>query len=184
MIRMRVLLLIAVLTAGSGCIVPRADPASGALGSAMERALTSGTATFDHSVWGGLLHEGTEGGLVDYKIMQSHRQELNAYVESIAQVQLDRLERNELKALLINAYNAFTVVAILNNSGVASIRDIDGVWTSLTWDIGGSRSTISNITYFGLFLRILESTSLSTAHRIHVRHYLGGPTRVINLRTN
>ena len=145
MIRMRVLLLITVLTAGSGCIVPRADPASGALGSAMERALASGTATFDHSVWGGLLHEGTEGGLVDYKIMQSHRQELNAYVESIAQVQLDRLERNELKALLINAYNAFTVVAILNNSGVASIRDIDGVWTSLTWDIGGFPVTLDNI---------------------------------------
>lgn len=142
---MRVLLLIAVLTAWSGCIVPRADPASGALGAAIERALTSGTATFDHSVWGGLLHEGTEGGLVDYKIMQSRRQELDAYVESVAQVQLDRLERNELKALLINAYNAFTVVAILNNSDVASIRDIEGVWTKLTWDVGGFPVTLDNI---------------------------------------
>lgn len=145
MIRMRMLLLIALLTAGSGCVVPRAEPASGALGAAIGRAFANGTATFDHSVWGALLHEGTEGGLVDYKIMQSRRQELDAYVESIAQVQLDHLERNELKALLINAYNALTVVVILNNSGVASIRDIDGVWTSLTWDVGGFPVTLDNI---------------------------------------
>ena len=58
--------------------MPPAEPATGALGAAIERALETGTDTFDHAAWDVLLRDGTEGGLVDYEIMRSRREELDA----------------------------------------------------------------------------------------------------------
>ena len=140
-----VLLLGALLTGPAGCAAPGAEQATGAIAEAVERALGRGTGSFDHSDWDGLLREGTADGLVDYAFMGRHRAELDAYAERLAEADLGALGRDELMALLINAYNALTVVAILDHAGVASIREIDGVWTELEWTVGGHALTLDNI---------------------------------------
>ncbi len=137
--------LAALAFGASACAAPAAQRATGAVAMTVERSLASGTGSFDHSVWDGLLRDGTVDGLVDYGVMSGRRAELDAYVESLSQADLGSLERDELKALLINAYNALTVVAILDNSGVESIREIDGVWTDLRWSVGGHSLTLDNI---------------------------------------
>ncbi len=129
----------------SGCAAPASTPATGDVANDVERALTSGTETFDHSEWDALLRDGTRDGLVDYDYMARNRVRIDAYVDRIAAVELGALERDELKALLINAYNVLTVVAILDNPDVRSIRDIDGVWSDLLWSVGGHELTLDNI---------------------------------------
>ncbi len=139
------LALVAVIAGATACAAPAAERATGALADAVDRSLRAGTATFDHSAWDALLRDGTDGGLVDYAFMAANRGRLEEYIGGLAAVDLSQLQRDELKALLINAYNAFTVVAILDHPGVASIRDIDGVWSDLTWEVGRYRLTLDNI---------------------------------------
>ncbi|WP_419949597.1 VTT domain-containing protein [Candidatus Palauibacter sp.] len=129
----------------AACAAPSAERATGAVAEAVERALASGAAGFDHSDWDALLRVGTSAGLVDYSVMAGRRAELDAYVARLAAADLGALERDELMALLINAYNALTVVAILDHPDVASIREIDGVWTELEWTVGGHALTLDNI---------------------------------------
>ena len=136
---------VAVVVAASACAAPSAERATGAVAEAVERALASGTASFDHSDWDALLRVGTSGGLVDYAVMAGRRAELDGYVARLAKADLATLERDELMALLINAYNALTVVAILDHPDVASIREIDGVWTEIEWTVGGHALTLDNI---------------------------------------
>jgi len=133
------------LLVASACGAPAARLATGDVANAVERAFQSGTETFDHAEWGALLSAGTEAGFVDYVYMEQNRPRIDAYVDRIAAVDLGALERSELEALLLNAYNVLTVVAILDHPGVSSIRDIDGVWTKLTWRVGGHDLTLDNI---------------------------------------
>ncbi len=138
-------LLVLAAVAVAGCAAPASEPASGPVARDVERALESGTGSFDHAVWDGLLAAGTRDGLVDYEYMAAHAAELAAYVEAVAAADLRGLAAPELEALLINAYNAFTVRAILDHPGVGSIREIDGVWTDLRWTVGGFELTLDNI---------------------------------------
>ena len=48
--------------------------------------------------------------------MEAHREELDAYAGRLAEADLGSLESDELKALLINAYNALTVVVMLDHA--------------------------------------------------------------------
>ncbi|WP_419936342.1 VTT domain-containing protein [Candidatus Palauibacter sp.] len=138
-------LLGAAALAAATCTAPSAQRATGAVAEAVERALDSGAGSFDHSAWDSLLRDGTSGGFVDYVVMSARRAELDAYVARVAEADLGALERAELMAFLINAYNALTVVAILDHPGVASIREIDGVWSDLEWTVGGQSLTLDNI---------------------------------------
>ncbi|MGH9798370.1 MAG: hypothetical protein ACRD5D_09480, partial [Candidatus Polarisedimenticolia bacterium] len=132
-------ILAAALTAvlAVGCGAPPARAAKGQVARAIEASLTSGKASFAHDEWDRLLRDPTRGGLADYRILGARRAELDAYLGRVAEAPLDRLAPGELKALLINAYNAFTVRSILDHPGVGSIREIPGVWTSTTHTVGG-----------------------------------------------
>lgn len=164
-------LVAAAVLGGTGCAHPVAEPATGAVAEAVARALEGGSERFDHQDWDALLRDGTRDGLVDYAVMAARRPDLDAYVARLAEANLDRLERNELTAFLINAYNALTVVAILDHPGVSSIREIDGVWTDLEWTVGGHALTLDGIEHNVLrpFLRdprvhfVLNCASLSCA---------------------
>ena len=85
----------------TACAAPAARPATGDVANAVERALESGTQTFDHSDWDGLLAAGTRDGLVDYAYMTRNRGDIDAYVGRIAAIDLSLLAPDELKALLI-----------------------------------------------------------------------------------
>lgn len=129
----------------AGCGAPASERATGAVAAAVERSLAGGTGTFDHSVWSSLLAGGTRDGFVDYAYIASRAADLAGYRAALASADLGSLAPAELEALLLNAYNALTVQSILDDPHVSSIRDIDGVWTSRTWDVGGHALTLDNI---------------------------------------
>lgn len=127
------------------CGAPASEPASGPVAEEVRAALASGTDRFRHDEWDRLLREGTRDGLVDYAYMAQRRDALDAYLARISDADLAALAPDELKAMLINAYNALTVRSILERPGVASIREIDGVWSERRHDVGGHALTLDNI---------------------------------------
>ena len=92
-----------------------------------------------------MLADGTRDGFVDYAYMASRAEDLADYRAALATADLGSLAPAELEALLLNAYNALTVQSILDNPNVSSIREIDGVWTGRTWEVGGHALTLDNI---------------------------------------
>ena len=136
-----------VVAAGiaAGCGGPSAERAKGDVAKAVEASLARGTERFDHRAWGALLERATKGGLVNYRFMQEQRAGLDSYLKSVAEARLDRLAAGHLEALLINAYNAYTVRSILDHPGVPSIRKIPGVWTETRNRVGGFDLTLDDV---------------------------------------
>ncbi len=102
----------------------------------------------DHSLWDMVLKSSVrEGGWVDYQAIKEHPEQLQAYLEVVAQAPFEELGRNEKLALLINAYNAFTVQLIVENYPVKSIRDIPGSerWEAERWQVGNHVWSLSQI---------------------------------------
>ncbi len=128
-----------------GCAAPAANRATGDVAKAVEASLARGTERFDHAAWGRLLEAGTRDGLVDYRFMQQHGADLQAYLDAVAAAPLDRLAAGHLEALLINAYNAYTVRAILDHPDVASIKKIPGVWSETKRRVGGFDLTLDDV---------------------------------------
>ncbi len=139
-----VLLSCLVATLLAGC-APKAEPARGDLAEQVRSAIENGTETFDHTAWDDLLAQGTLDGMVDYELFRHREDELDSYLETLADARLDTLSRDELMALLINAYNAYTIRSILDHPGIDSIREIDGVWDTRTHRVGGFDLTLDNI---------------------------------------
>ena len=128
-----------------GCGAPASRPVGGAIEEQLLAAIDGGTGRFDHAVWNDLLAAGTRNGRVDYGYMATHRAALDDYLEAVATADLASLSGPELEALLINAYNALTVRSILDHPGVASIRDIDGVWKKVEHRVGDFDLTLDAI---------------------------------------
>jgi hypothetical protein len=90
------------------------------------------TQRIDHAAWNRFLAAyrvlGTDGiARVAYgRVSAGDRAALAAYVATVAAVAVRGLDRAEQRALWINLYNALTVLVVLQNYPVASIRDIDG----------------------------------------------------------
>ncbi len=88
------------------------------------------------------------GGWVDYPSLADHPKNLNAYIAQLAQAPFAKLGRNNKLALLINAYNAFTLRLILDHyPDIRSIRDIpaDKRWAWVHWNIGGKLYSLEQI---------------------------------------
>ncbi len=88
-----------------------------------------------HRVWNEMLkrHLVEKDGqtYVNYKKFLDRREKLNDYLKSMSDVkpvEFGRFNKEEQLAFLINAYNAFTIAAILDNIHVKSIKDIKKVW--------------------------------------------------------
>lgn len=124
---------------------PRAEPAKGPIGEQVQAAIAAGTESFDHSSFDALLADGVRDGLVDYEVFAQRREQLQSYLDDVAAADLETLHRDHLMALLINAYNAYTIESILDHPGVASIKEIDGVWDTRTHRVGGSEVTLDNL---------------------------------------
>ena len=135
----------ALLAGLEACGAPPSDPAIGSVALDVRASLESGTEPFDHSVWDTLLAEGTRDGMVDYRYFQENESRLADYLARVAEADAARLAPDHLKALLINAYNALTIRAILDHPRVTSIRQIDGVWTRLRFTVAGHELTLDGI---------------------------------------
>ena len=142
---MTVSAVVSAAALSSACGAPSAERATGDVARAVEASLRGGTGRFEHAGWGRLLEKGTAGGQVDYGFMRDHRADLAAWLKAAGDASLERLAPAHLEALLINAYNALTVASILDHPGVASIRDIPGVWTKRRHRVGGFDLTLDDI---------------------------------------
>lgn len=117
-------------------------------------------AAFDHSyaVYGTLLSDHVVGTQVDYARLKRNRAALDAIVATFGQVtsaELSGWSRERQIAYWINAYNVFTLQAIVNHYPIQgsvfslappnSIRQIDGVWTHLRWKTARGEMTLDQV---------------------------------------
>ena len=88
-----------------------------------------------------------EAGLVDYQALREAPAALESYVAYLADVDLESGTDAEKLALLINAYNAFTLQLIVEHPGIASIFDIpeDQRWDHVRWNLGGTDYSLNQI---------------------------------------
>jgi uncharacterized membrane protein YdjX (TVP38/TMEM64 family) len=95
---------------------------------------------FDHSAYDKLVKAHVApGGWVDYEGLKKDAEHLDSYLRSLADALFDDLGRDQKLALLLNAYNAFTLRLILDYYPVDSIRSIPAEkrWDAKRWQIGG-----------------------------------------------
>ncbi|MHC4949246.1 MAG: VTT domain-containing protein [Planctomycetota bacterium] len=86
-------------------------------------------------------------GLVDYDGLAGDAARLDRYLAVLAEAPFDALGRDEKLALLINAYNAFTLRLILDHHPVDSIRDIPAArrWDDARWRVGDATWSLNDI---------------------------------------
>jgi hypothetical protein len=125
---------------------------------ALATSLRAGT--FDHEYWAyaKLLHDHVHAVVVDYTALKEHRAALAdvmaAFADSSAADER-AWTRDQRLSFWINAYNLFTLRAIVDHYPIRSalftmqprnsIRQIDGVWTALTWKAAGRALTLDDI---------------------------------------
>ncbi len=107
-----------------------------------------GAATVDHSAFDRVARGYVdEEGFVDYAALNENAADLDAYIAMLAKAPFDRLDRDGKLALLINAYNAFTLRLILDNYPLDSIEAIpeERRWTAVRWNIAGGAYSLDQI---------------------------------------
>ena len=86
----------------------------------------------DHGVWDELLQRYNHQGMVDYGGLKKEEARLDAYLDLLAGVDPQSLDRDEQFAFYVNAYNAWPVKLILTGyPGIKSIKDFSRLFTSV-----------------------------------------------------
>jgi YD repeat-containing protein len=111
-----------------------------------------------YDAYGRLVARVVNGARVDYRALASSRPELDAIAAAFDAPETKDLPQwptAEQMAFWINAYNVFTLRAIVDHYPIRapwftigprnSIRQIDGVWTTLTWRAAGRDVTLDDI---------------------------------------
>lgn len=104
--------------------------------------------TFDHSAFDALLHKHVDkDGWIDYEGLRSEAASLDTYIASLAKAPFADFDRDEKLALLINAYNAFTLRLILDYYPIKSIKDIPSAkrWDAKRWRVGPMTLSLNQI---------------------------------------
>ncbi len=88
-----------------------------------------------------------DAGYVDYAGLAERQSDLNGYLASLGSAPFDAMGRDEKLALLINAYNAFTLRLILDYYPLDSIRDIASGdrWDAERFKIAGTTYSLNQI---------------------------------------
>jgi uncharacterized membrane protein YdjX (TVP38/TMEM64 family) len=117
---------------------------------AMVEAYTQDTdgPRFDHELFDAVLREYVDrDGGIDYARLAGKPEPLDEYLDALSKARFDELGRDEKLALLINAYNAFTLRLILDHYPVKSIKDIPASkrWSDERWNVGGNIWSLDQI---------------------------------------
>jgi hypothetical protein len=127
---------------------------------ALSAASVAASDTFDHGYpeYARLLAAHVRPPGVDYRSLKADRARLDRVVstfDSEATRQEPDWSREQRMAFWINAYNVFTLRAIVDHYPIRagwftlqprnSIRQIDGVWTDLQWRAAGRQVTLDDI---------------------------------------
>lgn len=156
-----------LLASVAACAAPAAKPAQGPAADAVKRGIASGTRGFDHGGFDALLARRVDAqGRVDYAGLRSERAALDGYLSALAGADLAVLSRNELLALLINAYNACTLRLILDGAKgetlPGSIRDLDDPWGRKRCDLQGETLSLDTIEH-GLIRALFKDSRIHAA---------------------
>lgn len=124
-------------------------------------AENSGKFDQSHSIYDALLKKYVHNGRVDYKGFIASSEEFNTYLKQLGSVSVKdyaNWSREEKLAFWINAYNAFTIKAVIDHYPIErnmslgsiiypknSIRQIDGVWDKLKFQAVGRTVTLEEI---------------------------------------
>jgi len=108
-----------------------------------------------------LLRDHVADNRVDYARLKSNRAALDAIAREFGHVtatQFENWSTDEQIAFWINAYNLFTLQAIVNHYPIVwrwrnvltltpwnSIKQIHGVWSDLRWNVAGTQKTLDQI---------------------------------------
>ena len=127
---------------------------------ALSALAVPGAAAFDHAYtqYAEVLREFVRPPRVDYGALARRRAGLDVAVDAFAapgEAEERGWTRDERLAFWINAYNAFTLRAIVDHYPIRapwltlqprnSIRQIDGVWTTMRWRAAGREVTLDDI---------------------------------------
>src|SRR5690242_15453140 len=127
---------------------------SGQLHSA-ESPVTAFPDSFDSSDWTRLLERYVdERGLVSYSRWKGSAEDskrLDAYLARFGRAGKEP-SADEKVALLVNAYNASIVRAVLNHYPVDSVRSIPGIFTSESRGFGGRNVSLDRIEHTAVAL--------------------------------
>ena len=127
---------------------PRAKVLDSPIVDELAKGRSDGSAAFDHEDFGKILaaHVDAPAGRVDYAGLADDEAKLDAYLARIAKVDAKTLDESQQKALLINAYNGYTLKLILENyPGVKSIRDLDKPWDTARYEVAGHTLSLNDI---------------------------------------
>ena len=134
-------------TLGFGC-APKAETIDSPIVGELERGQESGQGSFDHDALEALLteHVDPQTHRVDYAGLKQDEAALDAYLTQIASAEVESLSGPAQKALLINAYNAYTLALILEHyPGLESIRDLDSPWKTARYEVAGHTLSLNDI---------------------------------------
>ncbi len=158
--RLAVLALIGVFAAACSLAGPRVMLGDGP----MQETYADQTEgpSFDHGIFDALLesHVDKRGG-VDYAGFKEDQDKLAAYIRKVGNAPYDELPRDEKLALLINAYNAFTIQLILDywdDGELESIRSIPDSkrWKHERWQVGDKRWSLDQIEHENIRIHFIE----------------------------
>lgn len=100
--------------------------------------IRSGKGAFDHSDFDAYLKKYVdERGFFRYAEAKKEGAVLDRYLARLADAKVSDLAKNQIFALLINAYNAYTIDLILRNYPLESIKDLDDPWKQEFCRVGG-----------------------------------------------
>ncbi len=89
-----------------------------------------------------------KGKLVDYASLKESQTELEKVVADFGGLENDSLAAmtdDQQIAFYINAYNAITLLSIVEKYPLKSIKDISGVWNKRKWSVAGQKLTLDDI---------------------------------------
>jgi hypothetical protein len=142
-------LLLALPACKLSCLAPKANPLDAPIAAKLKRGRQQADgARFDHAAFDTLLsaHVRADRGRVDYASLKQDEPTLDRYLAEVGAADLGHLGADQQKALLINAYNAFTLKLILEHyPGIDSIKNLDDPWGTRRWIVGDERVSLDDI---------------------------------------
>ncbi len=92
-----------------------------------------------------LLSNNVNAGVVDYAAIKKSPKNLQKALESLKKIDIDQLDDNECKALLINAYNIFTIKGIVDNYPTKSVMDVKNFFDAKSFDLGSQKVSLNQL---------------------------------------
>jgi hypothetical protein len=95
--------------------------------SVLQGPVPAAAAGVDHRLFGELLGDHVEDGVVDYAGIQKEEEKLDRYLKRLERIDPATLSAGEAFADYVNAYNAWTIKLILSRyPDIGSIKELGG----------------------------------------------------------